>query len=1127
MDQEVSQAASATTPLQIERGFLLRILGTLSQSRSINEYLEQLVEHVKDYAKCGCVGIRLLDASGGIPYAAYTGFSRKFYESESPLSIKCDQCMCINVIQQNTDPKHPFYTDGGSFHSGGTTKMLAATPTEEKGATRNVCNAYGYETVALVPMKHKSNVLGLIHLADKREHQISKEKVHLLEEVAKYIGEALHTFIAERERERLLTQVGYERQRCENLAGDLKKERDILEVIMENTKAHLAYLDTKFNFIAVNSIYAESSGHTASELIGRNHFKLFPNKENQAIFEQVRDSGQPVDFRDKPFEFKDQPWRGVTYWDWTLHPIKGASGKVIGLVLSLVDTTLRKKTEEELRNNRDFLEKLNDSLVDAIFTLRLPGRVIEYANRSVEAIFGYKPEECINQTTQIFYPSEDEYSNFGDKLRDAIGRNRNVLIVEQLLKRKNGDVFPAETTFTFYKEKGIVNRVMVIVRDITQRKQADEELRRERDKAQKYLDVAGVMLVLIGTDQKVDLINRRGCQILGYKREEDVLGRNWFDNFLPKRVRGEVKEIFDKLVAEEVELVEHYENPVLTRDGRERTIAWHNTVLRDESGKITALLSSGEDITERKQTDDNLRRALDVARQRQIEISALLEGSRAVLAHRHFPEAARHIFTACKNLVGATAGYIALLSKDEAENEIAFLDSGGLACNVDPSLPMPLRGMRAKTFKDGRAIYNNEFASSKWAKYLPPGHVTLENALFAPLNIEGKTVGLLGLGNKPNDFTENDAHMATAFGELAAVALYNSRILESLESSEERFRSVVETAKDAIVNVDEDGRIVSWNRGAEKMFGYGTEEIIGQPATLIVPQRSHQEHLAGFNSFRPVVADSTPVPSEGIGLHKDGSEFPLELSLASWKTKEGNFFTAIMRDITERKKLDQLKDELSGLVSHELRTPLTVIIGAVNTVLSEEDLLSAQEKRQLLNDAAAEAESLSHLLGNLLELSRVRAEQLVLHTEPVNTRVIVQKVIDNISKQTTPNRFSLDFPKGLPPAYADPLRLERILYNLLDNAIKYSPPKSDIRISAKTKGGHLVISVKDQGEGISAEDQSRLFAPFQRLENAGAKGIGLGLLVCRRLVEAHGGRIWVESRPGRGSTFLFTIPPKA
>ncbi len=824
MDQEVSQAASATAPLQIERGFLLHILDTLSQSRNINEYLEHLVEHIKNYAQCGCVGIRLLDENGDIPYAAYSGFSRKFYESESPLSKKCDRCMCINVIEQNTDPKHSYYTNGGSFHSGGTTKLLATTPAEEKGATRNVCNAYGYETVVLVPMKHKNNVLGLIHLADKSESRIPKEKVYLLEEVAKYIGEALHTFIAERERERLLTQVGYGRRRVENLAGDLKKERDILGVIMENTKAHLAYLDADFNFIAVNSTYAEGSGHTISELIRKNHFDLFPDKKNQAIFEQVRDSGQPVEFRDKTFKFKDQPWRGVTYWDWTLSPVKDASGKVIGLVLSLVETTQRKKSEHDLGERFKEISCLYgvsqlvarsgislDDVLQGTVDLIPPGW--QYPEITCARInFNSREHKTGNFKATVWKQSSDI------KVK---GKKCGSLEVHYLEEKPEIDEGP------FLKEeRALIEGLTRTLSEMAERKQTEEELRRERDKAQQYLDVAGVMLMVIGTDQKVGLINKKGCQILGYKREEDVLGRNWFDNFLPKRVRRDVKDVFNKLVAGEVELVEHYENPVLARDGRERTIAWHNTVLRDKSGKITALLSSGEDIT-------------------------------------------------------------------------------------------------------------------------------------------------------------------------------------------------------------------------------------------------------------------------------------------------------------ERKKLDQLKDELSGLVSHELRTPLTVIIGAVNTVLSEEDLLSTREKHQLLNDAAAEAESLSHLLGNLLELSRARAEQLILHAELVNTKVIVRNVIDKISKQTVPNRFSLDFPKGLPPAYADPLRLERILYNLLDNAIKYSPPESDIRISAKTKGRHLVIGVKDRGEGISAEDQSKLFAPFQRLENAGAKGIGLGLLVCRRLVEAHDGRIWVESRPGRGSTFLFTIPLKA
>ncbi len=235
----------------------------------------------------------------------------------------------------------------------------------------------------------------------------------------------------------------------------------------------------------------------------------------------------------------------------------------------------------------------------------------------------------------------------------------------------------------------------------------------------------------------------------------------------------------------------------------------------------------------------------------------------------------------------------------------------------------------------------------------------------------------------------------------------------------------------------------------------------------------------------------------------------------------------IFHDITERKKVEQLKDEFIGLVSHEMRSPLTVITGALNTVLTEKLYLSPKEERQLLEDAAWEAGTLAHILGNLLELSRAQAERLFLSFEPVDVKVIIRNAVRRVKRHSSIHRFVLGLPKELPPVRADVIRLERILHNLLENAIKYSPDGGYIRISARIDSEQLVIGVSDQGIGISPEDQARLFAAFQRLENRsveGVKGIGLGLLVCRRLVEAHGGRIWVESEPGKGSTFFFTLP---
>jgi PAS domain S-box-containing protein len=250
-----------------------------------------------------------------------------------------------------------------------------------------------------------------------------------------------------------------------------------------------------------------------------------------------------------------------------------------------------------------------------------------------------------------------------------------------------------------------------------------------------------------------------------------------------------------------------------------------------------------------------------------------------------------------------------------------------------------------------------------------------------------------------------------------------------------------------------------------------------------------------------------------------------ELEFDSQGSLKGGFGT--VQDITEHKKLDQLKDDFIGLVSHELRSPMTVITGAINTVLTEGVYLSEEETRQLLKDAALESESLSHLLTNLMELSRVQAARLVLHTEAIDIRKVVQDAVEEIKRQSSAHQFLVKLPRKLPPVYADPLRLERILYNLLENAVKYSPQGGEIRVSARPQKEHLVIEVSDQGIGISPADQAKLFAPFQRLEESrpdGVRGVGLGLLVCQRLVEAHGGQIWVKSEPGHGSTFFFTLP---
>jgi signal transduction histidine kinase len=229
------------------------------------------------------------------------------------------------------------------------------------------------------------------------------------------------------------------------------------------------------------------------------------------------------------------------------------------------------------------------------------------------------------------------------------------------------------------------------------------------------------------------------------------------------------------------------------------------------------------------------------------------------------------------------------------------------------------------------------------------------------------------------------------------------------------------------------------------------------------------------------------------------------------------------QDITERKKAEQLKDEFISLVSHELRTPMTVISGSLRTALSAG--ISPEDKLTLLKNAIEGADSLSAILENLLELSRYQAGRLQIHREQVNIPDIARSVIDKLGTLYEGHRYVMDFLNDLPPVQADPLRVERILYNLLENAAKYSPDGGEIKVFARVDHGSVVTGVADNGIGMSPEDLGRVFELFERLGRGAARqGLGLGLVVCKRLVEAQGGKIWVESMLGKGSTFYFTLP---
>jgi PAS domain S-box-containing protein len=266
------------------------------------------------------------------------------------------------------------------------------------------------------------------------------------------------------------------------------------------------------------------------------------------------------------------------------------------------------KIEEEI--TKEFLDNILASMNEGLFTIDKDARITTF-NRAAERITGFKREEVLQKKCYNVLRS----SLCGGKCRQmsTLETGKSMFNDEAIITNKEGAEIPVDiTTSPLRSRDNEVIGLLEIITDLTEHKRLWERLREERDKAQKYLSIARVIIVTLNFEGRVTLINKMGCEVLGYK-EEEIIGKNWFDFCIPAKTRHKVREVFLKLMAGETEIAEYYENPISIRSGDERIIAWHNTIVRDKTGRIIGTLSSGEDITERKRTEAELFRSEKLA----------------------------------------------------------------------------------------------------------------------------------------------------------------------------------------------------------------------------------------------------------------------------------------------------------------------------------------------------------------------------------------------------------------------------------------------------------------------------------------------------------------------------------
>lgn len=347
---------------------------------------------------------------------------------------------------------------------------------------------------------------------------------------------------------------------------------------------------------------------------------------------------------------------------------------------------------------------------------------------------------------------------------------------------------------------------------------------------------------------------------------------------------------------------------------------------------------------------------------------------------------------------------------------------------------------------------------------------------------------------------------------------------------------IVGIAADAIICIDENQTITLFNDGAENIFGWTADEVIGKPLEMLLPERVrdvHRTHIARFRES-PERARKMGQRQEISGIRKNGEEFPAEAAIAKVSMGDAVVFSVVLRDITEQVELQKrlqravsARDEIAGVVAHDLRNPVSAVKMLSSALLgwAETRELPAEPREQLtlIREAALQ---MDRLIQDLLDVTRLQAGRFVVDTIPVSADALIQGSLRTLRPlvQNAGLELRVELPASLPKVDADSERIGQLLSNLIGNAIK-ATPTGNITVAASESKDEVRISVSDTGSGMSKEQLANLFdRSWQPASQIRTRGAGLGLPIARGIVEAHGGKLWVESELGRGSTFHFTLP---
>lgn len=503
-------------------------------------------------------------------------------------------------------------------------------------------------------------------------------------------------------------------------------------------------------------------------------------------------------------------------------------------------------------------------------------------------------------------------------------------------------------------------------------------------------------------------------------------------------------------------------------------------------------------------------------------MTALAEGAAAINTSLEMTDVLRRVLNQTMQALQVETVALALI--DHASHDLVFHAAAGHNSGDIPGKRIPVgQGLAGQVVAKGQGLVIPAVKNDpRYSAVDALGDNQMRALAVAPIQSQGKVIGVLMAVNPISGTFDPDSLLVmTGLGSLTGTTILNAQFFDRLQKAHERYRELFEDSVDPILITDWEGNILEANRQAVTLSGYSSDEL----HTMRIGQLHEvKQNKSGLNF--EVLRISGKCNYESVLRQKNGVARPIEVHAHHVEFEEADSLQWILRDITERKELDSLRDDMTAMIYHDLRSPLGNIVSSLDLMsgmLPEDETL-----RTMLTIARNSTGRIQRLVNSLLDVSRLEAGQQIVEQYAIDPLVLIREALRDVEPMAAGRHQTLEHKAVgvLPLVWVDVDMTHRVFINLLENAIKYTPTGGHVEIGAQTTSGTAVkFWVRDNGLGISATDRERIFDKFTRLRGKERpSGLGVGLAFCKLTVQAHGGQIWVESEPGHGTTFWVTLP---